>query len=618
MWQFENEKMNCLIFKKLETSNLKQKKLTQERIIFVFLLMLLISCSKIDNNTPKQYVRIMGKGSWGYNDEKGNVIIPLGKYKFLNPLDEKGMILAELNNKHGYIDIHENIIVPFDYDDINLFSQDLACVKKDNKYGFVDRNGKIVIPIQFEDETYFQKTGLALVEKNKLYGFINKQGKEIIPIIYQNANEGTVDSLVSLNKKGKWAFFDSFGKQKSDFIYDEIALTNINIDGESESTFWKNGLILVRKNKQIAYLDKNLKEVIPFGKYNNGERFNTNRIAIVSKNHKYGIIDEFGKERVKLEYDTIEHPEESYHESEIFVAKKGSNLVLLDEHGKKIYDKIKDFSFDYCRINKKIEKIYHVQDLNGKYGAVDTKGKLIIPVIYDEFQDFESNYNAIVKYKGKFGLINSDNRTTYPIENESIYSVNRKDLDYYVIKRNNKYGVIDKNLKPILNFDFQDLSPCFYDTKNRFIAKQNDKFGVIDRAGKIIIPFEYSEMSNWVEYGPGENYHFVTKDSKHGLITREGKTVISVIYNSLFYDSDKIIILSKNGKYGVVTIQNKQIIPFAYEKIYLEPSLFSKKKETEFYVLKNGKYSIINDKNEVIKSDISKNEVENKFSYYYN
>lgn len=559
----------------------------------------------------------MGEGSWGYNDADGNVIIPLGKYKFLNPLDESGMILAELKNKHGYIDIHENVIVPFEYDDISLFSQDLACVKKGNKYGFVDRNGKIVIPLQYEDESYFQKTGLALIKKNNLYGFINKSGKEIIPIIYQNANESTADSLVSLYKKGKWAFFDSFGKQKSGFIYDEIALTDINIKGNDEITFWKNGLILVRKNNQIAYLDKNLKEIIPFDKYDTGDRFNENRIAIVSKNHKYGIINEFGKEVAKPRYDTIGHPEESYHESEIFVAKKGNNLVLLDEHGKKIYEKIKDFSFDYCRINKKIEKIYHIQDLNGKYGAIDTKGKLIIPVIYDEFEDFASNYNAIVKYKGKFGLIDSNNKITYPIENESIYS-NGRELDYYVIQKNNKVGIIDKNLKSIFNFVFQDLSPCTYDQKNRFIAKQNDKYGVIDRAGRIIIPFEYSEMSNWVEYGPGENYHFVTKNNKHGLITKEGKTVIPIIYDSLFYDSDKIIILSKNGKYGVVTIQNKQVIPFEYEKIYLEPSLFSKKKETEFYVLNNGKYYIVNDKNEVLKSNISKDNIEKKFSFYYN
>ncbi|WP_281309589.1 WG repeat-containing protein [Flavobacterium flavigenum] len=553
----------------------------------------------------------MVENSCGYNDGNGKVVIPLGKYKFLNPMDEKGMILAELKDKHGYIDINEKIIVPFEYDDINLFNKDLACVKKNDRYGFVNRTGKIVIPIQFDSDNDFEDSGLALVEKNKKFGFIDKTGKEIIPIIYDDANQSTFDSLVVVSKNKKWAFYNNQGKQKTDFIYDEIVLTSFEKDNIAGNTFWKNGLILVKKNNQIAYLNKNLKEIISFGKYNTGERFNQNRIAIVSKNGNYGIIDEFGKERVKLEYDTIENPEESYHESEIFAAKKDNHLVLLDEYAKKVYDNIKNFSFDYCRLNKKIEKIYHIQNLNGKYGAIDTKGKLIIPIIYDQLEDFASNYNAIVKYKGKFGLIDSNNKITYPIENELIYA-DTKELDYYIVQKNNKFGIIDKNLKPIFDFTFQEISPCFYDTKNRFIAKQNDKYGVIDRAGRIIIPFTYSEMSNWVEYGPGENYHFVTKDNKQGLITKQGKTVIPVVYNSLFYHDDKTIILSKNGKYGVVTIQNKPVIPFMYEKIYVESIFVPKKKKNEFYVLQNGKYNIVNNKNEVIRSNISKKEIEEK------
>lgn len=555
----------------------------------------------------------MGQNTWGYNDEKGNVIIPLGKYKFLNPIDEKGMILAELGNKHGYIDIHENIIVPFEYDDIDLFNHELASVKKNTKYGFVNRSGKLVIPIQFDNNSDFQNSGLALVEKNHKFGFIDKADNEIIPLNYQDASDSTLDSLVVLNKKGKWAFFDSFGKQKTEFIYDEIALTNIDIKGESESTFWKNGLILVRKNGKVAYLDKNLKEIIPFGRYDFGERFNQNRIAIVSKNHKYGVINEFGKEIVKPEYDTLEHPEEDYHESEIFEGKNKNHITLLDKHGNKIYDKIKDYNFDFSRLKNKVQRIYIIQNLKNQYGVVDGQGKIIIPCIYDEIQDFYGTANTIVKLKGKFGLVSSNNKIVVPIECESIMTW--KDLDYYIITKNNKAGIIDKNLKPVLNFNYQDLSPCYYDNKNRFIAKQNDKYGVIDRAGRIIIPLEYNEMSNWVEYGPGSDYHFVTKNKKKGLITKEGKIVIPTIYDSLFYNDENTIILSKDGKYGVVTIQNKSVIPFNYDKIYTDLAFVPQKKETEFYVLRNGKYFVVNNKNKIIKENISKEEVEDKFSY---
>lgn len=555
----------------------------------------------------------MGENSWGFNDENGNVIIPLGKYKFLNPIDEKGMILAELGNKHGYIDIHQNIIVPFEYNDIDPYNNELASVKKNNKYGFVNRSGKLIIPIQFDNNSDFQNSGLALVEKNHKFGFIDKADNEIIPLNYQDASDSTLDSIVVLNKNGKWAFFDSFGKQKTEFTYDEIVLTNIDIKGESESTFWKNGLILVRKNGKVAYLDKNLKEVIPFGKYDFGERFNQNRIAIISKNGKYGIINEFGKEIIQPKYDTLEHPEEDYHESEIFEGKNKNYITLLDKRGNKIYDKIKVYNFDFSRLKNKVQRVYIIQNLKNKYGVVDSQGKIIIPFIYDEIQDFNGTANTIVKLRGKFGLVSSDNKIVYPVVCESIMTW--KDLDYYIITKNNKAGIIDKILKPVLNFNYQDLSPCFYDNKNRFIAKRNDKYGVIDRTGRIIIPFDYSEMSNWVEYGPGSDYHFVTKNDKKGLITKEGKTVIPTIYDSLFYNDENTIILSKNGTYGVVTIQNKNILPFEYEKIYTDLAFVPTRKANEFYVLKKGKYFIVDNKNKIIKANISKEEVEDKFSY---
>lgn len=580
----------------------------------LFLLLLLFnSCNKVDIITqPKMYVRIMGENSWGYNDEMGNAIIPLGKYKFLNPIDDKGMILAELKNKHGYIDIHENIIIPFEYDDIGLFSQELALVEKNKKFGYVNRRGKIIIPIQFDNESHFQKTGLALVKKNNLYGFINKKGKEIIQIIYQNADETTFDSLVTLEKKGKWAFFDYTGKQKTDFIYDEITTSKIKLNAKEGNTFWKNELILVRKNGRIGYLDKNLKELVPFGKYDSGERFNQNKLAIVSKKNHYGIINEFGKEIIKTEYDTIEHPTEYYNDSDIFAGRKNNYFVLFDEKGNKVSDQIKEFHFDGCKLGNKYKKIYQIKSLSGSYGVIDDAGNTLIPCIYDEIQDFHGDNNTIVKYKGKFGIIGSNNKIVYPIDNDNIYTW--KDIDYFIINKNQKAGILDKNLRIVLKFDYQDLSPCHYDT-NRFIAKQYDKYGVIDKMGRIIIPFEYSEMSNWVEYGPGSNYHFVTKNNKKGLITKEERIVIPIIYDSLFYHNDNIIILSKSGKYGVVTIKNKTVIPFVYEKIYTDLSFFSKKKETEFYVLQKGKYSIVNNKNQIIKENISKTEVENKFSY---
>lgn len=575
--------------------------MTNERIILYFLFLLFLSCNKIDTtNQSKAYSRIYGENSWGFKDDRGNIIIPLDKYSFLNPIDEEGMIYAQKGNKCGYIDINQKIIIPFIYDELSLFSEGLASAKINGKYGFLDRKGKKIIAFQFDEVDGFYKSGLAIVQKNNKYGIISKRGTFIIPIAYENIFLSEKDSLIGVSKNNKWSFFSKKGTQVTNFIYDKI-------------TFSKSSLIYVIKNKQIAYLDNNLDEIIPFGKYSYGEVFNENGLAIVSNHHHhYGVINEFGKEVVKIEYDTLERPERDYSKSNIFVARKNNYFILFDEKGIKVADKIKEYSFDRITIQSKNKSAYNIQNLSGYFGIIGDNGKVIIPAIYDEIEPFRGRNNTVLKYKGKYGLIDSNNKIIYPTDNEYIESY--KEQNYYIIKKKDKVGILDMNLKTIFNFVYQDLSPCFYDKENRFIAKQNNLYGVIDRKGRIIIPYQYSEMSNWVEYGPGSDYHFVTKNKKQGLITKDGKEVIPCIYDSLFYKDDKTIILAKNGKYGVVTIQYKPIIPFIYDRIYVDFSDINKK-NNEFYVSKEGKYFVINSENKVIRANVSDKEIKNKFSF---
>ena len=64
----------------------------------IFLLFIAVSCKQqnADFNATESdsFKRIMGENSWGFVNQNGDTIIPLSKYKFLNPIDEEGMILA--------------------------------------------------------------------------------------------------------------------------------------------------------------------------------------------------------------------------------------------------------------------------------------------------------------------------------------------------------------------------------------------------------------------------------------------------------------------------------------------------------------------------------------------
>lgn len=165
------------------------------------------------NRYDSNYIRFAAKdfSSWGFMNEAREIIIPLGTYKFLNPIDEKGMILAKKENSEGFIDIKENILIPFIYDKVGVFSEsaDLAPVIKGNKHGFINRNGDIIIPLEYDalHLVYHYASGLAILSKNGKYGVIDLKNEVIIPFEYDKIEWS----------KAKDSFFVRKGKELANF-----------------------------------------------------------------------------------------------------------------------------------------------------------------------------------------------------------------------------------------------------------------------------------------------------------------------------------------------------------------------------------------------------------------
>src|SRR5690606_28315387 len=136
-----------------------------KKLILISLLLLVVSCK---GQTSDNYERINKNNSWGFVDENGKEIIQLGIYEFLNRIDEKNMILAKKNGKDGYIDIHQNVLIPFDYDDLGVFSSanELAPAKKNGKSGVINRKGETIVPFIYDKVNYFYNSGLAIVIKD--------------------------------------------------------------------------------------------------------------------------------------------------------------------------------------------------------------------------------------------------------------------------------------------------------------------------------------------------------------------------------------------------------------------------------------------------------------------
>lgn len=226
-------------------------------------------------------------------------------------------------------------------------------------------------------------------------------------------------------------------------------------------------------------------------------------------------------------------------------------------------------------------------------------------IITELFNDY-----YILKQGNKFGLSKDTINVTYKYD--SIYA--SKFEDYIFVKNKGFWGVLNDKMHQIIPCMYNRIEiACCYeevkDGKNNFIVKLNTKFGLINYKNKVVIPIIYDAITSWIEGGP--NAHYVLKDNKIGLIKHGGKLMIPVVYDSLYHDSDDIIKAKKNGKYGVINSKNKIKIPFEYDALIIDFSnyLTDEGHIDKFVVKRNEKWYYLNDKNEIIRTEIPAEEI---------
>lgn len=128
-------------------------------------------------------VVIRGKKNelWGLYDNEGNELIP-HRYDKLYRFSE-GLIGAVLENKVGFIDTHDNIIIPFKYIysefDEPIFSDGVACVLSHDEngkeaYGYINHFDKIIAPFCYDYSVTMKNNAIENVtSKYNAYGRID-------------------------------------------------------------------------------------------------------------------------------------------------------------------------------------------------------------------------------------------------------------------------------------------------------------------------------------------------------------------------------------------------------------------------------------------------------------
>lgn len=163
------------------------------------------------------------------------------------------------------------------------------------------------------------------------------------------------------------------------------------------------------------------------------------------------------------------------------------------------YDSIKDSG--YNKLDRPDECIY-------TWGAIDCKGKTVIPAEYDSFLYYSPEQDYIL-------LFCKDD------------------------KGNVRCGIRGFDGRIRLPFIYEDEYSTSYDT-GISVFKKDGKLGMIDYDGKIYQPFEYS-YADMFSHG-----WIVSKDDKnYGVVSNEGKLVVPMKYKSYWETEDSVFKLER-------------------------------------------------------------------------
>lgn len=114
----------------------------------------------------------------------------------------------------------------------------------------------------------------------------------------------------------------------------------------------------------------------------------------------------------------------------------------------------------------------------------------------------------------KYGLVDSLGRIVIPVEYQDIHDVNG---ELVAARKEGKWGVIDKSGKIMVSFVFDYIG---YDYSEGLLsAKRNGKGGYIDKNGVCMIPFEYDDWPGAFENGDvhvkkGDESFYIDKNGK--------------------------------------------------------------------------------------------------------
>ncbi|MCS7075484.1 MAG: WG repeat-containing protein [Bacteroidia bacterium] len=314
------------------------------------------------------YINHEGKilNLWGFVNKQGKMIIE-PQFVHVESFSEGYATVLDTHFVWHYIDKQGKIIIG-GFEDAESVREGIMVVKKQGKWGAITPKNELVIPFEYENMFGFTE-GIALVSREKLWGAVNKQGKIIIPIQY-TAIKSCSEGRIAVKQDNKWGYMDVQGKWVINPQYDAVGRFN-------------EGLSAVCINYQWGYIDKWGRMVIPF--QFEGVLGFSEGLACVRKGDFWGYINSKGTWVIAAKYLSGLN----FHQgmASVLVNRQEETLTetwqLIDKRGKKLALKAQSIGITTTPS--------HIPVVVDNYaGFANSKGEIVIENLYEEVKPFEA------------------------------------------------------------------------------------------------------------------------------------------------------------------------------------------------------------------------------------
>lgn len=417
-------------------------------------------------------------------------------------------------------------IVQEKYKTIKRYQKGTAVVKQ-NLCGLIDEHGQELLPCIYDSIYSLTKSFRLIIEKGS-YGLINVDGDLIKECKYSDAYDFGVD-YVALKMNDKWGIVDKNGQDVTQYKYDRITQVTDSVfvgvyDGLWGVIKYDGSIVIPFEYDEIWYKTEK-----------------ANPITLVSKNKKWGIYNKDNILVLDCLYDRISpiylsnryisistNPTSSY---------KTKRAGLVDSQTGEIM-----IPLEYMELGNYSEGLVFAENMNEKYGYLDSVGNVIIPFIYEDASDFSEGLAAVFKKSGYANTIIG-------------------------IQPTHECGYIDKEGKEVIPFKFKSTfsaNMCEFHNSRAVQGTSSDNihatvFGYIDKKGEWVVTPKYRDAKEFKD-----GFAEVSYDGENaGLIDTEGKEILPFKYDTYSYwglTKDSLIRMKQNGKEYYFDLNGRPVI----------------------------------------------------------